>query len=242
MIYRPSETLTLLIYEDQRPAKCFEIKKGQVKFLSLVIPLIVLSSVLSVLFIFAYIKNLSTRKTLNGPSFATLQLLQEENGRLVATQKELKELNNTLMGKIQGTADTTNLMPLFRPTMGYEDLTGESPLALRNLKTQVMEKSLSLTFDIVNIHPEQNKVSGFVFAMMKDSDQLTFFPSLKMDLKEAYLTSFDQGESFTVTRFRPVEASFPKPSKSPNQISFKIFIFSKTGDLLFQKSIGPVDL
>lgn len=243
MIYKSSKTLTFVIYEDQRPAKCFEVKKGQVKFLFLLIPFIVILSVMTVLFVFAYIKNLKVQSEKEPPPI--IEQLKNEKNILLKNQQELQDLNKSLLSKIESSgesSETTSILPFFRPILGQEDLTGQSPLAIKNLSTQVISNSLKFTFDLVNIQPEQTKspITGYVFVLMKDQNLLTIFPPLPFDLKEAFLTKFDLGEKFTVTRFRPVVANFARPSHPPHPIFFKIFIFSKTGDLLFQKAIGPI--
>jgi len=70
-------------------------------------------------------------------------------------------------------------------------------------------------------------------------DGLSFYPNYDLSLENPNLI-FSKGESFVVSRFRPVIAEFKKPKGSV--VWYKVFIFSQTGNLIAFKKAGPFTL
>lgn len=59
---------------------------------------------------------------------------------------------------------------------------------------------------------------------------ITYYPAVKF-VSEKMLIDYSTGESFFVSRFRPVIAEFKRPAQT-SSARYKIYIFSRSGNLL----------
>ena len=237
MLYKASKFLTLVIYEDQKPTKCFEIKKTSLKLLFLLIPLLTFIGLGFGIYSMMTVKKRLLELEKERP--AEIQMLADRLEKALVDKNKIKTDYDTLLNKINApSSESALVLPFINPVKGYKDLRGKKLLEMNNFRLQKTDDQITCTFDIMNkVEPE--KTSGYVFAVLKAGSTLEVFPKGILSF-DGSLTSFDQGERFTVTRFRPFTAKFTPP-KNVSQFSLKIYIFSRHGDLLLLEEKGPIN-
>ncbi|MBF0362275.1 MAG: hypothetical protein HQK49_14765 [Oligoflexia bacterium] len=247
MLYNNSKNLTFVIYDEQRPTKCFEIKKGQIRLAIFLLPLLFLVLLLALLFTISYIRNVNYALKYQEP--VILQKYQNERTatlnkqtELERTNKELESTNAILMSKIKAAKTSEVLLPFIRPTMGAKDMTSSGLLGIQNVDVKFSTDSnrATLLFNLTN--PTGQKITGHIFVMLRTSSLFTIYPSEAMSIKNTLstgMTNYDMGEHFSMSRLRPVNASFNLPLQRNAQYYFDVVIFSKSGDLIYKKMLGP---
>ena len=236
MLYKASKLLTLVIYEDQKATKCFEIRRSHIKFILIILPLITFISLGLGIYSLLTVKKRILELEKERP--AQIQLLSDQLAE--ATKEKVDAVNNydILLKKLNTPASEGALiLPLVTPVSGFTDLRNKKLLELNNFRLEKEGNSISCSFDIMNkVEPE--KTSGYVFVVLQTGSTMHVHPKQDLPFK-AGLTQFDAGDRFTVTRFRPFTADF-EVTKSDETFSVKIYVFSRHGDLLLLEEEGPI--
>lgn len=231
--------LSFILYEENNAPKYFEVKKSFLKFILVGLPIVALASLAVVAIGTVYFKQIKTMAERKEPKI--IAELRTENETLKAKQEELvlltKELENRLAAPASGD-EVSGLasLSLFQAAQGQKDLTQKPLLTIENVRAELGKDNILFSFRLVNQTIDNNKLAGFVFVMMRVGETIYFYPADSIPENDMKL-SFNRGEPFATSRFRPVEATFPKPAKS-TQALFKILIFSRTGDLIHKKIIS----
>ena len=241
MIQDPSKELTLIVYNTPKPPKYIKLNKGLIKVLIFTIPIIIILSFASSLFSSAYMKRKLEEVKSKEPEII-LQLKKDKKN--IASELEILKLTNmSLTKKISSGATSTasplNIMALFTTPLGFEDQRKDELAKLENMNNDIVNNNVLFKFDLINNKQDETKLSGFVNIIQYHSDGITYYPSYELSIDSPRL-EYSKGESFTVSRFRPVIAEFSKPKG--NSVWYKIFIFSRTGNLLAYKKAGPFQL
>jgi hypothetical protein len=95
---------------------------------------------------------------------------------------------------------------------------------------------MELRFDILNNLESGEKLAGYITIVQISENRLQIYPQYEITIENNRL-DYSRGESFTVSRFRPVVAPFGKPQGL--NAWYKIYVFSRTGNLLSYKVAGP---
>ncbi len=127
-------------------------------------------------------------------------------------------------------------LPLFVKTLpNSKNLTNNSFLKTKDMDVKVDARSISLVFSFINTHPQNEKISGYFIVSMQSKSGILFYPQNIFN-KESGSAQFSQGESFMISRLRPVDANFTKITENIKDLTFKIYVFNRTGDLLMSES------
>lgn len=244
MIQDPSKDLTLIVYNTPKPPKYIKINKTLMKTLIFVIPIIVIFSIAFSMISSVYMKRKLENARNQEPEI--ILSLKKEKSLLASKVALLEVTNKTLTKKIsQGQSGTnvavnlTNIMALFTAPLGFEDKRGENLAKLENMTNDNVGNKLLFKFDILNNIVSGIKLAGYITIVQYHRNGLSFYPQYDLSADSPSL-EFSKGESFTVSRFRPVIAEFPKPVGT--NVWYKIFIFSRTGNLLAFRKAGPFQL
>ncbi|MEI8346038.1 MAG: hypothetical protein WCG27_01125 [Pseudomonadota bacterium] len=108
-------------------------------------------------------------------------------------------------------------------------------LNTQEIKVVTDKTNLLFNFTMVNTTPDERNISGHVLVIMKANNQLSLYPIEGLG-NELQMT-FNQGEPFSFNRLRPVNTKFPLPLITPIEVQFRILVFSRTGDLLFEQLV-----
>lgn len=238
MIQDPSKDITFIVYNTPKPPRYIKLNKRLIKLLIFLIPLIVALSIAFSLLSSVYMKRKLEKSKSKEPELI-LQLRSDKEA-LQTEMQILKETNTTLTTKISAGVSSTdsplNNMALFTTPLGFQDRRKENLTKLENMNNDLVNKKILFKFDLINNRQDEAKVSGYINIIQYHSDGISFYPAYELSV-DAPRLQFSRGESFTVSRFRPVIAEFPRPKGS--NVWYKVFIFSRTGDLLAFKKAGP---
>ncbi|MBF0205899.1 MAG: hypothetical protein HQK53_03335 [Oligoflexia bacterium] len=253
MMYSPTKNLTLVLYEDQHPTRCFEFKKNRARLLLIFVSLLFLLLLVSGMFIFSYIRNvtfaLEEQRPLMVKEFQKEK--QEVIGNLQELEKSKRELeaqNILLLNKLKAAKGVEIVFPLIHPPLGSKDLTDKQLLSIDSFKLKERPGTagrLSFAFNLIS--NKESKVSGHIFILLKSGASVSMYPPQGIASRHNFVTTFDSGEPFSVSHLRPVNASFnlsPAIEKGEklNNLWVEILIFGREGDLLLKKTINGASL
>jgi hypothetical protein len=243
MIQDPSKELTLVVYDAPKPPKYLKINKVLVRVLIFLIPVVIILSIAFSLFTSVYLKQKLEKAKSQEPEI--ILNLREKVLTSVNEIDTLKKTNSQLIQKISsGQAAATsvevgNIFNLFSIPLGFEDSRSLVNAKLENMSNDILKDKMLFKFDILNNQAGDEKLAGFISIVQYHKDGLSFYPNYDLSLENPNLI-FSKGESFVVSRFRPVIAEFKKPKGSV--VWYKVFIFSQTGNLIAFKKAGPFTL
>jgi len=228
--------LSFVLYEDNFPPRYYSISKNILRFLLFGLPTVTLIT----LFIIAaggiYFKQIQRLAQRKEP--AIIKELRKNKEELIIAQEELLRERDKLQAKLgQGITNNDGLsfLALFKQSSGRQDLSSSPEMAIEDIEAITREKSIELSFKIVNMTKDESRLTGYLFVMMQVGEHLEVWPAGGFDDK-AMQVSFGKGEFFATSRFRPVRSAFGKPS-GQNAL-FKIVVFSRTGDLIFKQLVS----
>lgn len=234
-----SEKNTTIIFQEGRLSKILKVNRKTFKqfftTLSLLISALVISMLLTILF---YQSRISTVKLSQS---SEIESLQNQTDQQSITIENLTNENTTLREKLAQPAEShegTGLS-LFSQSKGFKDLSKKKTANLEDAKAEYINGTASLKFNLINT-VQSEKISGFAFILLYSDTGVLVQPK-STTFKDGLPLEFHQGESFTASRFRPFEAKF-KVDKNIKDVSYRVVIFSKTGDLITNETIGPFDL
>ena len=206
------------------------------RMLIFIIPIIIIISVGSSLFTSVYMKQQIEQARSQEPEI--IINLRNKSSDLSQELKALKKTNSDLIQKISSGADAkvassiTGISALMATPLGFQDLRNIQQAKLENLTNDSAKEKVLFKFDILNNKKNNDKLAGFITVVQYHKDGISFYPHYDLSIDSPSLV-FSKGESFVVSRFRPVVAEFKKPKGS--LVWYKIFIFSHAGDLISYK-------
>ncbi len=236
MIQGPSKDLTLIVYDTPNPPKYIKINKFLMKMLIFIIPIIIIISVGSSLFTSVYMKQQIEQARSQEPEI--ILNLREKSSELASELEALKKTNSDLIQKISSgtntklSTDISGITALIAIPLGFKDLRSIQQAKLENLTSESAKEKVLFKFDILNNKKNNEKLAGFITVVQYHKDGISFYPNYDLSIDSPSLV-FSKGESFVVSRFRPVVAEFKKPKGTI--VWYKIFIFSHAGDLISYK-------
>ena len=227
--------LSFILYENETAPKYFEISKRYLQALIFGLPLVSLISIAVVISVLLYFKNLKTNAQNREPKI--IESLRKENQKLKKQKEKYINQNKNLQTKLL-TNDTFSLnsLALFKQISGQMDQTDQTELIVESPSLiKKGEQKIALNFNLANLTKNKEKISGYIFVLLKEQGVLRYYPPDSIP-KNKMQIHFNKGEYFATSRFRPVEATFFH-EKASEELTFKIIVFSNTGDLILKKTI-----
>lgn len=226
MINSSSKEYTVVIHDTPNPPRFFKVNK---KVLKLTFALIIACTFLSVLFSLAYttyIQNKVERSKNSVPR--EILLLKNKLQQVQLKLDEEVKLTKDLQYKISNTSrDESNINSLIPLPLGFKDLRTLTNASVENITTNTQKNKTILKFDIFNNTKEGVRLSGYIYVFKLSNGKIQSYPP------QAYNGyQLTNGESFTISKFRPTRIIFTKTNE---KALYKIFVFSRTGDLLDYK-------
>ncbi|MDH4467547.1 MAG: hypothetical protein QE271_05765 [Bacteriovoracaceae bacterium] len=150
--------------------------------------------------------------------------LQNEIGSL---KSSFSEINNKLLSP----SKEQNPLSLFLTSQGFKNLTSENKVVVENLSYVPLDNNtFRIKFELHNQSGEE-KTKGYFYTFTHAANQMYIYPN-SVDLSRGQL-AYNDGESFNIGRFKIIE--FETKFLKQGQVNLRIVIFSKTGDLLYNK-------
>lgn len=245
---KPQERLHLIVFKDDLPSKTLDIPMSWISKLGLSVSLLVAAALISI--------GIATRLYWVG--------LRSSPGRVLELEKELSELRGAQEKPIEGlentappseapTAETAQTSASQAPiTLNqnwvnalFTPETRLTPIGLKSidateLKLRWQGKSLKVTFNIQYVKDDGGNQQGRILILARGPSGIRTYPEgiLSENPNERGMIDADEGERFSVSRFRGVLAEFgPFENKSDLQ-SVSIFLFDTRKNLLFFKKVA----
>ena len=238
MIQNPSKELTLIIYNGPKSPKYIKVNKSIIKYLFVIVPVLIIGSI-SLSFLYSMVLK-NQVNDLRSKEPEVILDLQQKNNKLSKQLSNLTKNNKLLVSKLSlGSSKETSIssLGLFTVPVGLKDLRENELLEIKNLAVENTSDSTTLKFDLGNNSTE--KLSGYISVIQYQGSLIQFYPQYELGVKNLRL-DFSKGESFSFSRFRPTIINFKTLSKISAR--YKIFIFSRTGDLIAYKQVGPYNI
>lgn len=235
MFYRQlKKRLSFLVYHENETPKYYSVNPWRTKIYLFILPSITLLAILSILGVGVYFKQIREYARKKEPEI--FQKLRDKNDELTSRVSELTTLTSTLEGKLSqssGSADESGVhaLGLFQIPPGLQDKSSRPDFSIREQKLKIQNGRVKFTFNIHNEGKEDQKLAGYFFVLLKNATGYQLYPTPKS--LDNFQISYNHGEYFATTRFRPVVADF-KQSGDDLKYLFKIIIFSRTGDLMYK--------
>ena len=200
------------------------------------VPLLLIVSLLFSLSTSLYMKK--KLETARSQEPAIISSLKANNSELEAQVSALKKVNQELTQKISAGSETTpaSALALFATPIGYQDMTEKEMAKLENMSANFKQDKIEFRFDLLNNLEGDEKLAGYITIVQFAGNQMEFYPEYDLSIESNKL-DFSKGESFVVSRFRPVIAEFKKPGALT--VWYKVFIFDRSGNLMNFKVAGP---
>jgi hypothetical protein len=232
MLEKDKDQIQFLVYSAPEPVKFFEFSAQKIKHYFSFFPLLILLLLLLLLYLAFFQKPFpSSQKGYSEKTEISIQEQTELKAELSELRSGYLKLQEKLL--VQQAADDDGLWfgPIRKP-YAFQNLLANQLLRLEALNIEKSDKQLKVRFNLVNNGSEDKKVSGYLFLVHYFNQGLEVYPVFDPTaLSEG--VRFDKGESFAVSRLRPVEAIFSV--KSNTRVIF--YAFSREGDLLMKSDL-----
>jgi hypothetical protein len=123
--------------------------------------------------------------------------------------------------------------------IGFKDLTNQNLVKVDNVQYSQNQRGTTVNFDLIN-NASETKITGYALVVQRGHEgQVAFYPSHPAYINVSKVP-YNIGEQFGFSRMRPVVASFKNKYLGAN--TFTILIFTRAGDLLLKKEVGPFEI
>lgn len=242
MISKPKEEMTFVLYENQKPALCYRIGKRTLRFFLVGLPMGVLV-ILSILIFFLLIN--TTWNQFNQGLISTnfdFRILKNKFHDLDQVHQHLLKKYEVLERNYYDLK--RNVGPQAKRLPPNRDLFTPHPLpdhlSLEQVRINFYNGDVHISFNILN-KDEGLKTSGHYFVILQTSQSLRSYPLIPFSLSQQGLslsTAGTSGDSFTVSRLRPVKVVFKNVQSEWDQsASILVLLFNKQGNYLGQEKL-----
>jgi hypothetical protein len=103
---------------------------------------------------------------------------------------------------------------------------------------------MDVLFKVINLRQDEAAISGYVHVIAIDpkSDPPKFWPYPKTTLQNGIPVNYNQGESFTINRFRTIKGRYVFKSKAEAPSLIKVLVYDEDGNLFLQKEFEVKDI
>lgn len=221
-----AQKINIIIDRPNNSPRFYQLNRKTLKYLFIGLPATTVLLLTLSYFFASYFNHLYLDIKENEPL-----LVRELNAKIQVMTKEKEELvknETTLLEKIEkGTSfSAPGITQLVKPPIGMNNKTGHNICTIEEVEL----KNKTLYLKIAN--QMQDKLRGYFFLFHYQGNQINILPTGKFS--NTYQLSYRDGDSFTISRFKPMEI---KLDKILPEDSFYSLIFSKDGDLIYAKEI-----
>ena len=244
MLSKQNPKITFVIYQDQKISRAFEFEKKKLRLIVILIPSLLAAGLLLCLFLFIPLKFSIDRDQATPSSIVPEEIsLDEKIKQLELQLTQTKTLNEKYKQEIVSREKKSRyLVPLFHAPEKYQDLTDQKLLKVTNMSIKFRPRKVHFDFDIINEKKDGAKLVGHILIAMMTPARIILYPPVEPISSKGAIARFDQGETFTISRFRRVEAFFNTRLPANSPATFRVHIFSNTGDLMYTETIGPMNV
>ncbi|MCE5270496.1 hypothetical protein LLH00_04360 [bacterium] len=156
-----------------------------------------------------------------------IDLKQKEN-QLESLKSELDSRKGLIL-LVDGKQDTTEL----------SSVVSSNQLKVEDVQVRSQDThSLSLGFRLTNTTPDERPLNGYLMVIAQhksgDVDMYGTFPELNLERSRPVVYSL--GDSYSIRRFKQIDALVPLKDSLENYTALKILAFNDNGDVLLNDS------
>lgn len=230
--------LSFIVYEHKKPPKYFEIKKSVIRAFFIAFP-----AISTIFFLFGVISLVQIHVFSSKKDSVEVHGLKTKINFLNTELNTVSKSNTTLLAKIKGgSSKIANSQLLFKIPLAQQDFTVTESRFFQIDKFRVSNKKskLRIKFNLVNITKGPTKISGYFALKVKTNKGIFFYPATILKNKDEFL-AFSNGESFTTSRFRPVDATFDIAFNTVDRDSLlAVYVYTRAGDIIYKKNMSLV--
>ena len=233
---RGTGKFSVLFYEEKNLPRYLQIGPRPLRFFIFGLPIITMLAVAFALGA-AYLVYQSKHATV-GEENRTIRRLKQEISKLSTAQQSAATEITALQEKLsaEGSSEELSSSALIHPAKGQQDLTGKKLITLENIKVVAEDRGVKIDFVMAKNEQQEQTVSGHIIIVLQKGNALHFYPA--NILNKQMQINYNSGETFSFGRLRPVSAVFGVSAESA-ALRFKIFVFSRNGDLLLEQIYTP---
>ena len=240
MLFKQADKITFVMYQEQKVGRAFQFNKRKLKLITLSISLLFFLTLLTTFLLLAQVRYNASAQT--EEKSRILSRFMPQHKKLKDELAEMKKLNAQYLKRISiAPTKREAILPLFGLPSGYEDLTGNKWLRVEDIEVKFQADRVLFEFNIINAKQDGTKLFGHIFIAMGHGSQLSLYPNAPIAFDQT-LTAFGQGETFAISRLRPVKGRFNVALKKGSSATFKIYIFSRGGDILYHETTDPMEV
>jgi len=230
MDFKPNEKkLSFVLYQEEKSPQYFEIKKNFLKFIFVAFPITLILLIFFIVVGTIYLRKIKNLATVPGTTTTI-----SANQVVQTSEKEYLKQIQILEERLNKPAEGLSSLGLFKQIKGQIDLSKKPMIAVEGLSNSIVDGKTQLQFSLNNITDSNKKISGHLFVVIKNQNMLKIFPENAISDGD-FQANYNKGEKFSFNRLRPFAVTFSEGRISKN-LTFKILVFSLTGDLLFDKN------
>lgn len=153
--------------------------------------------------------------------------LKEKEFKLQGLKKELESKKGLIL-LVNGSQDTTAL----------GEILSSPEIRIEDLRVDTRDSGLALAFRLVNTTDDEHVLTGHLMVIAEHSsgefNLYGTFPVFNLSAEQPVV--FSLGESYSIRRFKQVEAVVPLKDEPGNYNSFKILAFNENGQVMLNES------
>jgi hypothetical protein len=232
MIQNRSSHIDIILHDHPEPIRLISVSKRRLKLFFILTPLFILTLIVSLVG-FMWWKGFTIPIGLNLPQLPSVEeiKIKELESQIIALEASNIQIQQKLTEASSPESELW-LGPIKKP-YALQDFTSKKALKIENISLEDKGGRRVLRFQLINSAPDEARITGHIFVFQIDSRGQSSYPAMtKNEWMEGI--RFNKGETFAVSRLRPVEANFPP---ADNDARFLVIIFSREGDLLIKQEI-----
>ena len=213
------ESITIVLVSKSREPLTMEFSVKEIILIATFLILILGASVYS-LINFKNLKSQHNRLTSTVQSLKAELAEREDRISKLLLEKSEAQKKLTLISR----RDTTEISP--------ETTTGE--IKIGNLEVASLERGLSLNFNLVNSTHDNRQLAGYLMIIVEHNsgayDKFGTFPKFAMTSGQPI--NYLEGDTYSIRKFKTVNAQIPLSEEPENYNSLKFLVFSEDGEIL----------
>lgn len=165
-------------------------------------------------------------------------MLNNEFHTLKIDLKEKENQLETLKGELESRKGMILLVDGKQDTTALSALPSSDQIRVEDILVSPRDHGISLGFKLTNITADERTLNGYLMVIAehksREIDLYGSFPELNLNRSQPVM--FNLGDSYSIRRFKQVEAMVPLKDIPENYTSFKILAFNDNGEILLNDS------
>jgi len=161
------------------------------------------------------------------------------NGELSKTRLALKKSKRHFALLQEYLQEEKEQTPEPMSTVDYTESSVPQVVDINDLKVTKDRSALQVAFKIVNTHPEEEPVGGYIFvvASVKDSEKAEAWVYPSVPLKDGKPAEYRRGHRFFIQRFKKVSGNYTLNKTIEDPLMLEILVYDRNGGLILKRVV-----